>query len=876
MALSQLQCLDDGHINFRVNVSKPEFFYSEAQRLAVEVLVAEGVQAFNQTVVRESLREFLSHLDIQQILGSLRDFHGGEEDREGGEEEEEEEEEEEDDDVVVGQQGGKPLSLHYWPEYSDISRPSLDLGWPDCAAYRGVTRANVYTQPPLEGSMHIKEMFRRMISQAQKVIAVAMDIFTDIDIFKDLLDASFRRKIPVYIIHDEANIKYFMKMCDDAEMHMGMLKNLRVFTINGTEFTTRSAKTIVGRQMQKFLLVDGDRAASGSYSFTWTASRLDRNIITVLSGQAVESFDKQFRELLHFSKPVNLRQLNLTPEEEPPELVQPVVTLTAEQTAAIAKKLINPKYALVRANNAGSLSSEKKVDSKKPSDAIAKPQKAADAFEEDLRIHPALANMPKVNLLQYLPTYVDLPQEENQQKAAKASKREPCQRSAAKEHKARADSSQQAARQKEMACDSPDPAQAETSTAEGDPSQNPSQEEGETHDAENEWGPEPASAADMEAPEVQEKPAAARGKEKVTMTKGPSGKDTHPEEEDQTIDDGTETLQVDPEASTDGLDGEEQVDGVLDVSDGEESEGEREEVIECRGVDPDRNAFPGEEDEARLEDECLSNASTNDTPDRNTDSSSLLEQSITSSDSDDFYDCVYTQAHGKISQADNQVAIKEENKYFSQGIFGRPLNDFKKLSHSANDMQDCKKTEHKSLEAFFNDQDTERKKLLNKLKISLEINYLDKFQRDRYTMPQSRSTGMLRPNANNLSLPALRQAPVSPDLGSSRRQISKPMASGLLSKKYHTGTTHLSVPTRYEQNRYGSIDTATMLGAFDSSTNTAAQRRYPSAADPSARGTTTPLGLSISKLATCKNLTLKTPVNRAALNPESSQRALTE
>lgn len=220
MALSQLQCLDNEHINYRVNVTKPEFFYSEAQRLAVEVLVAEGIHAFHQTVAKESLREFLSHLDIQQILSSVRDFHGEdpppatrEVEDQGG-----------DDEVGQGDQESKPLSLHYWPESSDVSRPGLDLGWPDCAAYRGVTRANVYTQPPLDGSMHIKEMFRRMISQAQKVIAVAMDIFTDIDIFKDLLDASFRRKIPVYIIHDEANIEYFMKMCDDAQMHMGMLK----------------------------------------------------------------------------------------------------------------------------------------------------------------------------------------------------------------------------------------------------------------------------------------------------------------------------------------------------------------------------------------------------------------------------------------------------------------------------------------------------------------------------------------------------------------------------------------------------------------------------------------------------------------------------
>lgn len=464
----------------------------------------------------------------------------------------------------------------------------------------------------------------------------------------------------------------------------------------------------------------------------------------MLSGQAVEIFDNQFRELLHFSKPVNLQQLNLAPEEEPPELVQPVVTITAEQTAAIAKKLINPKYALVKANNMGSLSSEKKADSngadKKELGAPAKAQRAA---EEGPYIHPALVNMPKVNMFHYLPTYVELPPEENQQQKVKASKRVSGQRNAAKACKASADSSQQAARQKKTACESPDPAQPETSTEGKDPNQNLSQEEGETQDAENGWELELMSEAEMEVPEVKEKPSAAWGKKKVTMTEGPSGNVNHPEEEeegDQTI--VTDTMQVDPEATTDGLDGEELVDGVLDVSDGEESdteealasnEGESEDVIECIGVDPDQNALPGEENEARLKDECPSNSSTNDTPDWNTDSSSLREQSIASSDSDDYYDCVYATAHRKmsspvISQDNNQAAIQEENNIYGQGIFGRPLNDFKEHSHSMNDMQDCKISEHKSLEAFFNYKDNTRRKALNKLKVSLEINYLDKFK----------------------------------------------------------------------------------------------------------------------------------------------------
>ena len=93
-------------------------------------------------------------------------------------------------------------------------------------------------------------------------------------------------------------------------------------------------------------------------SFTWSASRLDRNLITVLSGQAVETFDKQFRDLYMTSRGVSLAKIPL--EEEPIPDLTPIAT-PAPVSAAVARKLINPKYALVtsqaKANNASPASS---------------------------------------------------------------------------------------------------------------------------------------------------------------------------------------------------------------------------------------------------------------------------------------------------------------------------------------------------------------------------------------------------------------------------------------------------------------------------------------------------------------------------------------
>lgn len=63
-----------------------------------------------------------------------------------------------------------------------------------------------------------------LVSSCSQVIAVVMDMFTDVDIFKDLLDAGFKRKVAVYIIVDESNVKYFLHMCERARMHLGHLK----------------------------------------------------------------------------------------------------------------------------------------------------------------------------------------------------------------------------------------------------------------------------------------------------------------------------------------------------------------------------------------------------------------------------------------------------------------------------------------------------------------------------------------------------------------------------------------------------------------------------------------------------------------------------
>lgn len=154
MALSQVQCLDDNHVNLRTNESKPEFLYSEEQRLALETLLHDGQSAYEDYIKTNNIRCFLSDLELERILSTVEVYCPGSPDNNA---------------ELYGESDGEELSLQYWPDRSDCSIPQLDIGWPDRLSYRGVTRVQVYTQPAYEGQSHIKEVVRKMIGQAQKV-----------------------------------------------------------------------------------------------------------------------------------------------------------------------------------------------------------------------------------------------------------------------------------------------------------------------------------------------------------------------------------------------------------------------------------------------------------------------------------------------------------------------------------------------------------------------------------------------------------------------------------------------------------------------------------------------------------------------------------
>lgn len=144
-----------------------------------------------------------------------------------------------------------------------------------------------------------------------------------------------------------------------------------------------------------------------TFSFTWSASRLDRNLITVLTGQVVDTFDSLFQDMYMMSNVVCLNKINLSNEPEPGFL--PKVVHTLLPSATTAHKLINPKYTLVSnyaftANGpASDLTSAKNSTSKNQTEVFRQIKRTPVVPP----VHPGLLNLEKVNMINYVPTWPD-------------------------------------------------------------------------------------------------------------------------------------------------------------------------------------------------------------------------------------------------------------------------------------------------------------------------------------------------------------------------------------------------------------------------------------------------------------------------------------
>ncbi|XP_056419214.1 protein FAM83B [Hyla sarda] len=261
------------------NESFIEPHYKEWYRVAIDALINGGISSYQEFLAKERATEFLAEDELNYITKHIQKPVDNEDNSQG---------ESTDDNSSSGT---------YWPMESDVEAPNLDLGWPYVAPGQiGVTDVNLYFHPPRGHLLTIKEMIRKNIKEARKVIAIVMDMFTDIDIFKELVEAS-TRGVPVYLLLDDVNFSNFLTMTEKQGLQIQRLRNMRVRTVKGQEYFSKSGAKFCGKMEQKFLLVDCEKVMYGTYSFMWSYEKVHLSMMQVITGKLVESFDEEFRTL---------------------------------------------------------------------------------------------------------------------------------------------------------------------------------------------------------------------------------------------------------------------------------------------------------------------------------------------------------------------------------------------------------------------------------------------------------------------------------------------------------------------------------------------------------------------------------------------------
>uniref|UniRef100_A0A8C6WHU8 Scaffolding anchor of CK1 domain-containing protein n=1 Tax=Neogobius melanostomus TaxID=47308 RepID=A0A8C6WHU8_9GOBI len=248
--------------------------YKEVYRLAIDRLLSGGRDSYREFLKGERVGTFLSEEELAFITTHAEPPKAHIQTEEIN---------------IQNQVDSQSSSGTYWPMHSDVDTPDLDLGWPDVRHEKIQTNVELLYHPPRQNNPTIKEVIRKHIQDARQVIAIVMDKFTDVDIFKEIVEASIRG-VAAYVLLDHFYLKSFLAMAENQD-------NMRVRTVKGQDYLCQSGAKFHGAMEQKFLLVDCCTVFYGSYSFTWSYEKLNLSMVQVITGHLVKSYDEEFRTL---------------------------------------------------------------------------------------------------------------------------------------------------------------------------------------------------------------------------------------------------------------------------------------------------------------------------------------------------------------------------------------------------------------------------------------------------------------------------------------------------------------------------------------------------------------------------------------------------
>ncbi|XP_025727324.1 protein FAM83A isoform X1 [Callorhinus ursinus] len=275
-----------------VRPTRADFSDNESARLATDALLDGGPEAYWQALSQEGEVDFLSSVEAQYIQAQAKEPACALEPPGGAE---------------AGPRGLDSRSLHsgtYFPMASEGSEPTLLHTWASAEKpyLKEKSSATVYFQT--DKHSNIRDLIRRCIGRTSQVLAIVMDMFTDVEIFCDILEAANKRGVFVCVLLDQGGVKLFQEMCDKVQISDSHLKNISIRSVEGEVYCAKSGRKFAGQIQEKFIISDWRYVLSGSYSFTWLCGHVHRNILSKFTGTAVELFDEEFRHLYASSKPV--------------------------------------------------------------------------------------------------------------------------------------------------------------------------------------------------------------------------------------------------------------------------------------------------------------------------------------------------------------------------------------------------------------------------------------------------------------------------------------------------------------------------------------------------------------------------------------------
>ncbi|XP_051721611.1 protein FAM83A [Ctenopharyngodon idella] len=270
--------------------SSVDLSHNESTRLAMDALLDKGLDGYQEVLIKENEANFLSAEEKTYILNNIKKPLTDDDEADRDEE-----------------MSSSPSvsSETYFPAVTESEPPVLDYGWPvaDWSYHlQGIPSVEVFFQSVKSSSM--KDLLRELIRQATTVLAIVMDTFSDVEIFCDILEATRKRNVYVYLLLDHTNLQLFQDMCENVKINKSHLSRMSIRSVQGETYCAKSGRKFTGQMKEKFIIVDCTKVLVGTYSLTWLSWQVHRSLSVLFKGSGVKPFDLEFRRLYALSNPV--------------------------------------------------------------------------------------------------------------------------------------------------------------------------------------------------------------------------------------------------------------------------------------------------------------------------------------------------------------------------------------------------------------------------------------------------------------------------------------------------------------------------------------------------------------------------------------------